>query len=373
MEHITNLIVGCGLSGIILANKLANELKQKVLIIDKKNHIGGTCYDYYDDNGICIHRYGPHIFRTDSAEIWHYLSQYTSWYPYMHKVLGIIDGIEIPIPFNLNSLYKVFPPALAGKLEAKLISQFGYGKKIPILELRRSTDTDLKNLADFVYHKVFLGYTLKQWDMAPEGLDPSVTASVPVIINRDDRYFQEKYQGIPAEGYTGMFQKMLNNPLIEIRLSTSFQDIKDHISYERLFYSGPIEEFFDNCYGPLPYRSLRFEFHTYNQQYFQKAAVVNYPENYDFTRISEYKHFLPISTGQTVICCEYPEPFTPDCNERIYPILNDANTKIYQRYLRAASKFPEIYFFGRLGAYKYYDMNHTIQGALNLFNQIKGK
>ena len=373
MEHITNLIVGCGLSGIVLANKIAAELKQNVLIIDKKDHIGGTCYDYLDANGIYIHRYGPHIFRTDSSEIWHYLSQYTSWYPYMHKVLGIIDGIEIPIPFNLNSLYKAFSPAIAAQLENKLISRFGYGVKIPILELRKISDPDLQYLSDFIYQKVFLGYTQKQWDASPEDLDPSVTAAVPIIINRDDRYFQQKYQGIPSEGYTRMFEKMLDNPLIKIRLSTAFQDIKGKISYERLFYSGPIEEFFDNQYGTLPYRSLRFEFREYNLPQFQNAAVVNYPENYDFTRISEYKYFSAEPTAKTVVCYEYPEPFVNGRNERIYPILNPENQEIYNRYLCAAAKLPNVCFFGRLGAYKYYDMNRTIQGALNLFNQIKGK
>ena len=225
MKKFKNLIVGCGLSGAVMANKLATQLNETVLVVDKKDHIAGTCYDFKNEYGITVHKYGPHIFRTNSKEIWQFLSQYTQWYPFMHKVLGVVDGIEIPIPFNLNSLHKVFPEQMANALENKLIQTFGFNKKIPILQLRRTDDKDLQFLAEYIYAKVFLGYTLKQWDYTPEQLDPSVTGSVPVYISRDDRYFQEKYQAIPRQGYTRMFENMLKHPNIEVRLNTDFADV----------------------------------------------------------------------------------------------------------------------------------------------------
>lgn len=372
MKNIKNLVVGCGLAGIVIANKIANELKEPVLIIDSKDHIGGTCYDYKDDvTGITVHKYGPHIFRTNSKEIWDYLSQYTKWRPFMHHVLGVIDGIAVPIPFNLDSLHKVFPESMATKMEQKLVEKFGYNKKVPILELRKTTDVDLVFLADYIYNKVFLGYTLKQWGFTPEQLDPSVTASVPVFIGRDSRYFQEKYQGIPFNGYTKMFENMLNNPLIEVQLNTSFEQIKKAAQYERLFYTGAIEDFFDFKYGKLPYRSLNIKIETYNEERFQAAPVVNYPENYDFTRIAEYKYFLNETSDKTVLSFEYPEEFISGKNDRIYPILNTENQEIYNRYKVDADKLHNVYFLGRLGAYRYYDMNRTIANALELFNKIK--
>ena len=367
---IKNLIVGCGLSGIVLANRIANELNESVLIIDSKNHIAGTCYDFKDENGITVHQYGPHIFRTNSKEIWDYLSQYTQWRPFMHNVLGIIDGIEVPIPFNLNSLYKAFPPKLAERLEIKLIDEFGYNKKVPILELRNTQDRELNFLAEYIYKKVFLGYTVKQWDATPEQLDASVTGSVPVSISRDDRYFQEKYQAIPKEGYTRMFENMLNHPLIECRLNTSWQSVRETIQYERLFFTGAIDEFFDYRYGELPYRSLDIRFETLETEKYQNAPVVNYPENYDFTRITEYKYFLNEKSDKTVLSYEYPEAFAVGRNERIYPILNEDTQSRYNQYLEEAKKLPHVVFLGRLGAYRYYDMNRTIAGAFETFEML---
>ena len=367
---IRNLIVGCGLSGIVLANRIANELNESVLIIDSKNHIAGTCYDFKDENGITVHQYGPHIFRTNSKEIWDYLSQYTQWRPFMHNVLGIIDGMEVPIPFNLNSLYKAFPPKLAERLEIKLIDEFGYNKKVPILELRNTQDKELNFLAEYIYRKVFLGYTIKQWDATPEQLDASVTGSVPVSISRDDRYFQEKYQAIPKEGYTRMFENMLNHPLIECRLNASWQSVRETIQYERLFFTGAIDEFFDYRYGELPYRSLDIRFETLEMEKYQNAPVVNYPENYDFTRITEYKYFLNEKSDKTVLSYEYPEAFAVGRNERIYPILNKDTQSRYNQYLEEAKKLPHVVFLGRLGAYRYYDMNRTIAGAFETFEKL---
>ncbi len=373
MKKFKNLIVGCGLSGAVMANKLATQLNETVLVVDKKDHIAGTCYDFKNEYGITVHKYGPHIFRTNSKEIWQFLSQYTQWYPFMHKVLGVVDGIEIPIPFNLNSLHKVFPEQMANALENKLIQTFGFNKKIPILQLRRTDDKDLQFLAEYIYAKVFLGYTLKQWDYTPEQLDPSVTGSVPVYISRDDRYFQEKYQAIPRQGYTRMFENMLKHPNIEVRLNTDFADVKNDIAYERLIYTGPIEEFFGYKYGKLPYRSLDIKIETFNTEKFQNAAVVNYPENYDFTRIAEYKYFLNEKSDKTTLSFEYPENFEIGKNDRIYPILNPENQAIYDRYAAEGAKLPNTYFIGRLGAYRYYDMNRTIANAFETFNTIKNK
>lgn len=367
----TNLIVGCGLTGATIARKIAEELNEKVVIIDKKDHIAGTCYDYKDPCGITVHKYGPHIFRTNSKEIWDFLSRFTDWYPFMHHVLGLIDGIEVPIPFNLDSLHKVFPEQMANELENKLIEKFGFNKKVPILELRKTDDKDLNFLAEYIYEKVFLGYTLKQWNFTPEQLDPSVTGSVPVYISRDCRYFQEKYQGIPKSGYTKMFERMLDHPNIEVRLNTTYQDIKDTIKCDRLLYTGAIEEFFNYKYGKLPYRSLDIRIETYDTAEFQNAPVVNYPENYDFTRIAEYRYFLNEKSDKTILTLEYPEDFEVGKNDRIYPILNPENQAIYDRYLEDAKKLENVYFLGRLGAYRYYDMNRTIAGAFETFNEIK--
>lgn len=369
--NIENLIVGCGLSGIVLANRIANELNEDVLIIDKKNHIGGTCYDFKNEFGITIHKYGPHIFRTDNKEIWDYLSKYTEWKPYIHKVHGLIDGIEVPIPFNLNSLYLVFSPYMAKELEGKLLKHFRYGSKTTILELRKSKDDDLKLLADFVYEKVYLNYTIKQWDLKPEQMDGSVIGSVPINISRDDRYFRCKYQGMPLHGYSEMFNKMLNNKKIKILLQTDYKEVNQQIKYKRLFYTGSIDEYFDYLYGELPYRSVDFKFKTYLKANIQNTSVLNYPNNYDFTRSTEYKKFLDETYLFSTIGYEYPLYYKDGENERIYPIINGTNSFTYSKYLIESEKYKNIYFLGRLGSYKYLDMERTIKQAFEVFLNIK--
>ena len=369
MKYFQNLVVGCGLSGITMANKLAAK-GESVLIIDAKSHIGGNSYDFYDKNNICIHQYGTHIFHTNSQQVWQYLSQFTSWMPYMHRVKGLVDGKEVPIPFNLDSIAAVFPANLADRLTQKLIEKFGFGVKVPILTLRQSNDADLEFLANYVYEKIFLHYTLKQWGLTPEQLDPAVTGRVPVYISRDGRYFQDKYQGIPLHGYTAMMQNMLKNPLITVQLNTSFQTLSKDIQWDRLFYTGPIDEFFNYKYGELPYRSLHFDFVEYERKFFQSTSVVNYPCNYDFTRIGEYKYFLQDVSPKTVVSYEYPRPFKRGENERYYPIVKEENIALYNTYLQDAQKFPNTYFLGRLGDYKYYDMDKAILRALELFSRL---
>lgn len=372
MEKVQNLVVGCGLSGITVARQMA-ERGENVLVVDAKEHIGGNAYDYYDKNGICVHRYGTHIFHTPLKEVWDYLSRFTSWEPYMHRVEGLVDGQLVPIPFNLDSIERVFPASLARTLSDKLIARFGFNVKVPILKLRQAQDKDLEFLADYIYEKIFLHYTLKQWGLTPEELDPAVTGRVPVYVSRDGRYFQDKYQGIPRRGYTEMMNNMLNHPLISVRLNTPFAQIKDQISWKRLFYTGPIDEFFDYKYGELPYRSLRFEFVEYDREYFQSGPVINYPCNYDFTRIGEYKYFLRDQSAKTVVSYEYPQPFRRGENERYYPVVKPENAALYERYLQEAASLPAVHFLGRLGDYKYYDMDKAVQRALLLTNTLKGE
>ncbi len=366
---IRNVVVGAGFSGATLAHKLAAQ-GEEVLMIEARNHIAGNCYDFWDKNGICVHQYGTHIFHTNLKEVWDYVSEFTQWYPYMHQVKGYIDGQEAPIPFNLNSIHQLFPKSIADNLEIKLIEKFGYNVKVPILELRKARDKDLEGLADYIYEKVFLHYTLKQWGMRPEDMDSAVTGRVPVYISRDNRYFQDTYQGIPLRGYTAIVEKMLDNPLIKVRLNTKWSDVQGLVEYDRLFFTGPIDEFFGYELGELPYRSLKFCFLTFDREYFQSGACINYPNNYDFTRIGEYKYFLDNKSNETVVSYEYPQAFERGKNERYYPIVKEANLALYNRYLEKAQKLTNVYFCGRLGDYKYYDMDKAIARALNLFKQI---
>ena len=365
-----NLVVGAGFSGATIANLIAEELNEEILIIDKKKHIAGNCYDYRDKNGIMIHKYGSHIFHTKSEKVWNYLKKFSDFNTYMHKVLGYIDGIETHIPFNFNTLYDVFPFTLARKLEEKLLDKFEINTKVPILEFQKQDDEDLKFLANYVYEKIFLHYTTKQWGVSPNDVSGAVTSRVPVYLSKDNRYFQDKYQGIPLEGYTNIVEKMLNHKNIKIKLETDYKDI-DASRFDRIFYTGPIDEFFNYEFGQLPYRSVNFKFETYNKPYYQSNACVNYPCNYDFTRIHEYKYYLDDKSDKTVIAKEYSEFFELGKNERYYPIPKEENTALYNKYLEKAKKLDGVYFLGRLGDYKYYNMDEAILRALNLFEEIK--
>jgi len=364
------LVVGAGISGATLANKIANETDNKVVIIDSRNHIAGNCYDYKKEN-IMVHKYSIHAFHTDDHEVWNFLSSFTKWHPYMHKVKAIVDGIDIPLPFNINSIYKVFPKTLSERLEKKLLDKYDYNSKVSILELKQTEDKDLTFLSNFIYDKVFLNYTLKHWGLTPEELDSSITARVPISISRDDRYFQNKYQAIPLSGYTAMIKNMLNHDNIEVRLETSFQEIKDIGEFEHIFYTGKIEEFFDYKFGDLPYRSIDLDFQILNQENFQSLVQVNYPNNYDFTRIGEYKHFLNDKSDKTIISYEYPCEYKKDENEPYYPIIKEDNKELYSKYLKEANKLDNITFLGRLGDYKYYDMDKAVRRALDVFEKFK--
>ena len=369
-----NLVIGAGFSGAVIAYLLAEKLNEQVLVIDKKNHIAGNCYDYRDKNGIMIHKYGSHIFHTSNEKVWNFIKQFGDFNQYMHKVVAVIDGIETTIPFNFNTIYDVFPKTLAEKLEEKLLENFEYNKKIPILEFLKQDDEDLKFLAEYVYEKVFLHYTAKQWGVNPESVDGAVTARVPVYLSKDNRYFQDKYQGIPLEGYTKLVEKMLTHPNIKLKLNTDYATIKNpEKEFDRIFYTGAIDEYFNYEFGELPYRSVNFKFEEYDREFYQSNSVVNYPCNYDFTRIHEYKHYLNDKSPRTVIAKEYSEFFERGKNERYYPIPKDENTALYNRYAEKAKELSNVFFLGRLGDYKYYDMDKAILRAIEVFELIKGE
>ena len=370
----TNIIVGSGFSGATIARLIAEKLDEKVVVVDKKDHIAGNSYDYRDENGIMIHKYGSHIFHTNNEKVWSFLKQFTDFNTYMHEVVGILDGIEAQIPFNFTTLYQIFPETLAKRLEEKLLKKFEYNKKVPILEFQKQDDEDLKFLAEYIYEKIFLNYTTKQWGVSPKDVDGAVTARVPVYLSKDNRYFQDKYQGIPLEGYTKVVEKMLDHPNIEVVLNKDFAEFKkensDLLKNARIFYTGSIDEFFDYKFGKLPYRSVNFKFETHNRDFYQTHACINYPNNYDFTRIHEYKHYLNDKSEKTVIAKEYSEFFELGKNERYYPIASEENAKLYQKYLDEAKNLKDVYFFGRLGDYKYYNMDLAVARAIELFEEV---
>ena len=361
------LVVGAGISGATAARLLA-EKGATVVLIDKRDHIAGNCYDYTDKNGIMIHKYGSHIFHTNDPDVWSFVCQFADFNQYMHKVVALVDGIETHIPFNFNTLYDLFPTSLAKTLEQKLLSLFQYNTKVPILDFKNQSDEDLRFLADYIYEKIFLHYTEKQWGASPQDIDASITARIPVYLSKDDRYFQDKYQGIPLCGYTRFIENMLTHPNIEVRLKTPYND--NFGCFERILHTGSIDEFFNYEYGTLPYRSVSFKFEEHNCAYYQSNAFINFPCNYDFTRIHEYKYYLNDTSDKTVIAKEYPESFELGKNDRYYPIPRGDNIALHKRYLGKAAKIRHVHFFGRLGDYKYYDMDKAISRAFSLCKRI---
>ena len=372
------IIVGAGFVGSVMAERIANVLNKKVLIIEKRNHIAGNCYDERIEN-ILVHKYGPHLFHTSLKEVWDYLSNFTDWDIYNHRVLAFIDGQKVPIPFNFNTLYEVFPNELAKRIEKKLLENYKYNSKVPILELKKSKDKDLQFLADYVYEKIFVNYTAKQWNKKPEEIDSEVTARVPVFVGKDNRYFNDKYQGVPKDGYTKLFQNMLNHPNIKIMLNTGFKEvikIEDKKIYflnqefkGKLIFTGMIDELFDYKFGKLPYRSVRMKFEIIEKKYYQEVATVNYPNNYDFTRITEFKHIHPIKTNKTIILKEYPQKYIKNKNTPYYPIFTKENQEKYNKYLEYSKSFENIILVGRLAEYKYYDMDDIVKRALEVFGE----
>ncbi|MED0670810.1 UDP-galactopyranose mutase [Aneurinibacillus aneurinilyticus] len=374
------IIVGAGFAGAVTAERIARELNEKVLVIEKRNHIGGNAYDCYNADGVLIHQYGPHIFHTRIKEVWEYLSQFTEWRMYHHRVLGVIDGKKVPIPFNLNTLHEIFPLSLAQSLEEKLIQHFGYNVKVPILKLREVDDEQLRFLADFIYEKVFLHYTMKQWGVTPEELNSTVTGRVPVYISRDDRYFQDVYQAMPKEGYTRLFETMLEHPNIKLMLNTNVNEVlklKDGRIFAfgqeftgKLIYTGMLDELFNYEYGELPYRSLRFDFETEHTEQTQEVGTVNYPNDYEFTRITEFKHLTGQVHPHTTTVREYPQPYNRHVAEQAipyYPYVQAEPMALYDRYKEKARQYEQLIVVGRLAEYRYYDMDAVVAKALKVF------
>jgi UDP-galactopyranose mutase len=371
------IIVGAGYAGCVTAERIATQLNKKVLIIEQRKHIAGNCFDFRDENNILVHKYGPHLFHTNNSKVFNYLSKFTSWSIYNHEVLALIDGKKVPIPFNLNTIYEIFPVSLAGKLEKKLLNKFEYNAKVPILDLRELIDDDTQFLANYIYEKVFLNYTAKQWCMKPEKMDRAVSGRVPILIGRDNRYFNDKYQAVPTLGYTKMFDNILNNNNIKIMLNTNFHEVcklnnqsfhfMDKPYHGKVIYTGAIDELFDYQYGELPYRSVDMRFETIDNEYFQEKTTVNYPNNYDFTRITEFKHIHPVKTNKTTILKEYPKEYIPGQDVPYYPIFTAENRSKYDQYFQHSKNIDNLMLLGRLAEYKYYDMDDIVARALEFF------
>lgn len=381
------IIVGAGFAGAVVARELAERGGMKVLVFEAREHIGGNAYDCYDEAGVLIHLYGPHIFHTNDKRVYEYLSRFTSWYEYEHEVLANVYGQYLPVPFNKNSMRIAFGKEEATRLIAKLIETFGDERKVTINELRAQEDPDLAKIADYVYENVFLHYTQKQWGLTPEQVDPSVTARVPVFISEDNRYFQDAYQGMPKDGYTALFKTLLDYPGIEVCCNI---DAREKLSFKEeggkvvaieccgkpfsgpVIYTGPLDELFNNRFGRLPYRSLDFIFKTLEQDVFQTRGTINYTVDQDYTRITEYKYLTGQKLdGTTTIMEEYPCAYTgAEGQIPYYAIISEANQTHYKHYLDLFSEYSAFYPLGRLAEYKYYNMDVICARALDLADKL---
>jgi UDP-galactopyranose mutase len=359
------LVVGAGFSGSVIAERLATVSGKKVLVVDKRNHIGGNAYDHYDDNGILVHKYGPHIFHTNSREVFEYLSQFTQWRAYEHRVLASVDGQLVPIPINLDTINKLY----GMNLNSFQVEEFFNSVAEPKDYIRTSEDVVVSKVGRELYEKFFRGYTRKQWGLDPSELDKSVIARIPTRTNRDDRYFTDSYQAMPLHGFTRMFQKMLDHPNIKVMLNTDYREIEKAIPCGEIVYTGPVDEFFDYRYGKLPYRSLDFKHETHNTEVFQQAPVINYPNDHLYTRVTEFKYLTGQEHHKTSIVYEFPKAE----GDPYYPVPRSENQEIYKQYKALADATPGVYFVGRLATYKYYNMDQCVAQALSVYKQIAVK
>lgn len=355
------VVVGAGISGLTVAEKISSELNEKVLVIEKRKTIGGNCYDYYNDDGILIHKYGPHIFHTSNKEVFDYLSRFTDWDIYQHRVLAYADGAYLPLPIcarTINMLYNI-------NLSTSEVKGFLKGVADSEREIRTSEDVVLSQAGQYIYEKFFKYYTKKQWDLDASELDPSVISRVPVRFSIDERYFTDQYQGMPSLGFTRMFENMADNPNIMILLGTDYKEVIGDIIYDHLIYTGPVDEYFGADMGALKYRSLNFVFETKDTDSYQQAAVINYPNDYDFTRITEYKKLTGQKHQKTTISKEYPtwegEPY--------YPVPTAEQKQLYERYRQRAENEKNTLFLGRLASYRYVNMDAAVAAALETFNK----
>lgn len=362
---MNNLIVGAGLSGSILARLIADNLDETVFVIDRRSVIGGNIFDYKDKNtNITVQKYGPHTFHTNNENVWNYLSLYTKWKDFSYNPKAYIEGKMVNIPFSLNTLHQLFDFDKASEIENKLISEYGYGVKVPILKLIENPN--LKFISEYIYENMFRNYTSKQWGISIEEVDSSVIGRVPVYINNEISYFTDKYQGIPLNGYTNLIKNLLSHKNIKLSLNTDFKDL-DNKNFDRIFYSGSIDEFFNYEFGKLPYRSLDFDTKTLNKEYYQDTVTTYYPNDYEYTRITEHKYFLDEKSEKTIISIEYPKLFKDGEDERYYPVINNENNALYKKYLSKSKEIKNLYFIGRLGTYKYLNMDTAVEKIFDLF------
>jgi UDP-galactopyranose mutase len=357
------LIVGAGFAGSVLAERLASKRAERVLLIDRRPHVGGNAYDCYNSEGLQVHKYGPHIFHTNSETIFSYLSQFTAWRAYEHRVLAKVDGKLVPVPINLDTINLLYNLSLTSAEMEQWLAE----RAEPVEEIKSSEDVVISVVGRELYEKFFRGYTRKQWGIDPSELDKSVTARIPTRTSRDDRYFVDRFQFMPADGYTRMFERMLAHPNIDVALSTSFEKVRERVEYRRLIYTGPIDEYFNQCFGPLPYRSLSFVHQTLDKEWHQPVAVVNYPQDQVFTRVTEYKHLTGQTHRQTAVTFEYP----CDVGDPYYPIPRPENALLFKRYQQRADELSDVFFVGRLGTYRYYNMDQVVGQALATFRRIE--
>jgi UDP-galactopyranose mutase len=359
------LIVGAGFAGSVLAERLASQANKKVLLVDKRNHIGGNAYDCYDESGLLIHKYGPHIFHTNSADVFAYLSQFTAWRQYQHRVLACVDGQLVPIPINLDTINRLY----GTRYTSFELEDFFRSVAETVDPIRTSEDVVVSRVGRELYEKFFRNYTRKQWGLDPSELDAAVTARVPVRTNRDDRYFTDRYQAMPLHGFTRMFERMLDHPNIKIMLNTDYREVRDFLPYRAMVYTGPIDEFFDLRFGKLPYRSLDFRFETRAESQIQPVAVINYPNDYAYTRVTEFKHLTGQEHARSTLVYEYPKVE----GDPYYPVLNPTTSEIYHQYRLLADRTPDVHFVGRLATYRYYNMDQVVAQALAEFERIVGR
>ena len=366
MERFDFLIVGAGFAGAVLAERIANQLGKTCLVIDRRNHIGGNAYDHYDKAGVLLHDYGPHYFRTNSQRIVDYLSRFTEWRAVEYKILSWTHGRFWQFPINLNTFEQLISrPSSSEEMEAQLAEW-----RVKIDNPRNSEEVIVSQVGWKLYEMFFKNYTRKQWQRDAKDLDASVCRRIPIRTNRDDRYLAEKFQALPKDGYTAMFEKMLGNPKIELQLSTDYRDAREQVRCDHLIFTGPIDEYYDYCFGHLPYRSLRFEPETLSQEYFQPAMQVNYPNDHNYTRIVEIKHATGQKLPATTIVREYPQDYGPG-REPYYPIPAPDAKALYQKYADRAALEKNVTFVGRLATYRYYNMDQVVGTALTEFEKLK--
>ena len=356
------LIVGAGFAGCVLAERLATQLGKKILLIDRRSHIAGNAFDGVDGHGIRIHYYGPHLFHTNDENIIKYLSQFTSWYPYEHRVLASVNGSLVPMPVNRTTVNTLFGLNFTTDNEVR---EYFEREKESIPFIRNSEDVVVSKGGRRLYDLLYKGYTTKHWGIEPNHLSPSVCGRLPIRVNTDDRYFDDRYQMMPQNGYTEMFKKMIAQPSISVELNTEYNDVPSG-TFNRLIFTGPIDEYFLHSFGALPYRSLEFEFETHEKEFVQTVAQVNYPNDFDYTRSVEFKHITGQHHTKTTLAKEY----SCEVGDPYYPVPNDENAALYKLYAAEAEKLKTVHFVGRLATYRYYNMDQVVAQALTTFKNI---